>query len=246
MRFIDRATMKENAKASLKGRWGLAIGVMLLYIVIDLIINAIVQLPFGDTLRLYYYYGMQGIPYTPSVGAMSGLFLFSLLGYIVISPIVIGYVSVYLKISRGEDCTVGVLFSQIRNFLKTAGLLLLMWVKVFLWSLLFVIPGIIAALRYSMAPYIMAENPDIGINEAIERSKDMMRGNKWRLFVLYLSFIGWALLIPITFGIILFWLNPYMSVTYANFYNSLLLEQAPPVSAGDEKDSYTDDNEWRL
>ena len=91
----------------------------------------------------------------------------------------------------------------------------------FLWSLLFVIPGIIKALSYSMSTYILAENPGMPALEAIERSKKMMDGHKADLFVLGLSFIGWALLGSITLGIAYIWIIPYVSTTYVNFYNQI-------------------------
>lgn len=91
-----------------------------------------------------------------------------------------------------------------------------------LWSLLFVIPGIIKAYEYCMIPYILADNPGISRKEAFKLSKEMMAGNKWRTFILDLSFIGWAFLNAITFGIVgVFWLSPYRCQTKANLYLAL-------------------------
>ena len=75
-------------------------------------------------------------------------------------------------------------------FLKAMGLNLFMALFIWLWSLLFIVPGIIAAYRYRLAPYLMAENPNLGIREAVNMSKELMAGHKWRLFCLNLSFIG--------------------------------------------------------
>jgi uncharacterized membrane protein len=72
-----------------------------------------------------------------------------------------------------------------------------------------------------MAPYLMAENPDMGIGEAISRSKEMMEGNKWRYFCLLISFIGWVILSSMTFGLGFLWLNPYINAASAVFYNDL-------------------------
>jgi len=91
----------------------------------------------------------------------------------------------------------------------------------FLWSLLFIIPGIIKGYSYSMAMYIVAENPGISALDAIDRSKKMMDGHKMELFVLYLSLYGWALLTVITLGIAGIWTIPYMNATLANFYNEI-------------------------
>ena len=90
-----------------------------------------------------------------------------------------------------------------------------------LWSLLFVVPGIIKAISYSQAYYIVAENKGISATEAINRSKAMMHGHKMDFFVLQLSFIGWGLLGVMTCGIAFIWIAPYMNATYVNFYNSI-------------------------
>ena len=89
---------------------------------------------------------------------------------------------------------------------------------VFLWSLLFVIPGIVAQYRYAMTPFIMAEHPELTASEAIRASKKMMDGNKWALFCLDFSFFGWALLCALTLNIGNLWLNPYRNAAYAAFY----------------------------
>ncbi len=230
MRKVTRAQMKENAKASLRGRWGLAIGVMLIYLVIVLILGRIASLPFDEELNLYAYYTMNGIQFEPDPAVMGGYEALSLIMAIVLSPIVVGTMLVYLRISRGQEARVRDMFSPISRFLKIAGLFLYVFIKIFLWSLLFIIPGIIAAYRYAMAFYIAADDPNVGIVEAVERSKAMMKGNKWRLFVFQLSFIGWVLLSPLTFGILWLWLFPYMETAHMNFYNSLILEQSAHIN----------------
>ena len=89
----------------------------------------------------------------------------------------------------------------------------------FLWSLLFVIPGIIKSYEYRMVPYILAENPGMNRQEAFLISKKMMMGQKWNTFVLDLSFIGWRILEAITFGILgIFYVEPYIQATNAELY----------------------------
>lgn len=91
-----------------------------------------------------------------------------------------------------------------------------------LWSLLFVIPGVIKSYEYRMVPYLLAEHPEMGSSEVLARSKEMMAGNKWETFVLDLSFIGWALLGAITMGIVyIFWTSPYINTTEAALYHRL-------------------------
>lgn len=113
------------------------------------------------------------------------------------------------------------LFERFNIVLKALLLQLAMFFFIFLWTLLFVIPGIIATYRYAMAPYLMAQNPDLGVMEAIGQSKQMMMGHKGRLFLLDLSFIGWAFLSVLTAGIGLLWLYPYINASEAAFYMDL-------------------------
>ena len=113
------------------------------------------------------------------------------------------------------------LFSRMSIFGRALGLRLMTGILTALWSLLFVIPGIVAAYRYALAPYLMAEHPEIGVMEAISQSKALMRGNKWRLFCLQLSFIGWGILSTLTMGIGNLWLAPYRNAAKAAFYLEL-------------------------
>ncbi|GHT57847.1 hypothetical protein FACS18945_2990 [Bacteroidia bacterium] len=89
------------------------------------------------------------------------------------------------------------------------------------WSLLLIIPGIIAAISYSMTFYIIADDPAISAMDAINKSKKMMYGYKMKYFCLSLRFLGWALLCILTLGIGFLWLMPYIQVTFAKFYDDL-------------------------
>ncbi len=100
-----------------------------------------------------------------------------------------------------------------------AGILRILYV--FLWSILFIVPGIIAAYSYSMTGYILAERPDMTASEALALSKRMMHGNRWRLFCLHLSFIGWSILCMFTFGLGHLWLTPYIQASNAAFFRDL-------------------------
>ena len=104
--------------------------------------------------------------------------------------------------------------------------MLLMTIMVFLWSLLLVIPGIIKWFSYAMTPFILEENPELSASDAIHRSRMMMRGHKWQLFVLELTFLGWALLCVLTLGIGFLWLTPYQYTSYAHFYEDIKAEYA--------------------
>lgn len=118
------------------------------------------------------------------------------------------------------------LFERFDIVFKALLLQLVMSVFIFLWSLLLIIPGIVAAYRYAMAPYLMAENPNLGVMEAINQSKQIMMGHKSRLFFLELSFIGWAILCVFTFGIGFLWLSPYLGASEAAFYKERVRQAA--------------------
>ncbi|MEZ4629000.1 MAG: DUF975 family protein, partial [Eubacteriales bacterium] len=113
------------------------------------------------------------------------------------------------------------LFSRFSIFGNALLLRVLMVVKILLWSLLLIVPGIVAAYRYAMAPYLLAEYPELTPSEAIERSKQMMAGNKGRLFCLHFSFIGWFLLAALTWGIGFLFLAPYVKAAETAFYLEL-------------------------
>lgn len=105
------------------------------------------------------------------------------------------------------------------NIVKT---MFLRGLYTFLWSLLFIIPGIIKAYEYKMIPYLLAENPEMDAQAAFDRSKQMMLGNKWKAFVLDLSFIGWHILSALTFGVLgVFYVGPYVYQTDAELYIAL-------------------------
>lgn len=108
------------------------------------------------------------------------------------------------------------------NFLNALVMGLLSYLFIFLWSLLFIIPGIIAAYSYSMAPYILADNPGMDGQKALEVSKKLMDGKKSDLFLLHLSFIGWILLSALTFGVLyIVYVAPYMQAATTAFYESV-------------------------
>ncbi len=142
--------------------------------------------------------------------------------WFVFNPLTVGaqrffVVSHYRKAELGE---LGFAFS--RSYLNIVKIMFQAQMYVFLWSLLLVIPGIIKTYEYMMIPYILAENPDIDSKEAFAMSKQMMAGNKWKAFVLELSFFGWILLSTLTCGMLsIFWVNPYMYMTLAELYVAL-------------------------
>lgn len=114
---------------------------------------------------------------------------------LVLSPVLgVGCNHYFVELTRKNDLGFAGLFSRIRLVAKALWLYLRMAVQIFLWSLLLIVPGIIAAIRYSMAPYYLAENQDISAGEALRRSKASMEGHKMGFFSLVVSFVGWSML----------------------------------------------------
>jgi uncharacterized membrane protein len=141
---------------------------------------------------------------------------------LLIAPVTLGHNKVYLRLTEGEAPDINVLFSEFSRFKEAALMMLIIAVKTMLWSFLFFVPGIIASLRYSQAFYILAENPGMTANEAIEESKRITDGYKMDLFITSLSFIGWGLLGGLTLGILnIVYVTPYMNATFANCYRFL-------------------------
>ena len=139
---------------------------------------------------------------------------------IAVSPVVmVGLMNVYLHMYRGENVEFGDMFDGFKNYGHVLGGYWYMYLFIFLWSLLLYIPGIIKAYAYSMAPYILMDQPEISATDALEKSKQMTYGHKWEIFVMYLSFIGWGILSSLTMGILaIFFVGPYFMLTMAGYY----------------------------
>lgn len=155
----------------------------------------------------------------PTVGGLISL--------VITGPLTLGLTTVFSKLIRGEKAEIANVFDGFKNFVNSFLLYILISIFTFLWSLLFVIPGIVMSYAYSMSYYILKDNPELSANEARKQSIEMMRGNKWRLFCLDFSFIGWSLLSILTFGILMLWVTPVMEASHAAFYESL--KPAPAV-----------------
>ena len=143
--------------------------------------------------------------------------------YIMLGSVVgVGYSKFNLDlVDRQNEPEIGTLFAYFKHWKNAVVAGLLQWVSVLAWSLLFIIPGIVASYSYAMTEYILAEDPELSAGEAIERSKQMMAGNRFRLFCLELSFIGWDLLSSLTLGIGHLWLTPYKQAARAAFYREV-------------------------
>jgi uncharacterized membrane protein len=140
---------------------------------------------------------------------LEGILMFGVCGY-------------FMNLIRNERTDLTQMFDGFSNNLVDnliTGLLYNLYIA--LWSLLFVIPGLVKSYSYAMTFYILRDNPGMTANEAITASREMMNGNKMKLFLLDLSFIGWILLTIVTFGIASFWTLPYMQAARAAFYEDI-------------------------
>ena len=140
---------------------------------------------------------------------------------IALVPMSVGLYAYNLKIVRNEEFSLELLKKYYPDFLKILVMTLIISICTILWSLLFIIPGIIAGLSYSMALYICVDKPELGPNETVQESKHMMYGYKMDYFIMKLSFLGWMLLVPFTLGILFVWLYPYMIIADALFYEKV-------------------------
>ncbi len=208
--FMNRLELKAQAKQQIKGKIGILF-------VITLIIAAV-------SFAASFILGL-----IPVVG--------SLAASIIVTPaFALSIVRVYLNVTAGETPSASDSFSGFDDFWAAFKVTFFVGLFTFLWSLLFVIPGIVKMYAYSQSMYILAENKGKAALECIDESKKMTMGKKMDLFVLDLSFIGWLLLGSITFGIAYIWVAPYISATKANVYNSLkpvveVAEEAPAAEA---------------
>jgi uncharacterized membrane protein len=194
------ALLMQRARESLKGNWGMAVGVAFVYgLILSVSSNVCGFIPL-----------------------------------IIDGPFLLGLAIFFLCIARRSGARFGQLFEGFSNFGTALGAYLLMMIFIFLWMLLLIVPGIIAAYAYSMTYYIIADDPSIGSLEAIRRSKEMMRGRKGKLFCMHLRFIGWWFLCILSCGIGFLWFVPYIETATAQFYDDL----APPSAAEPEEHLY--------
>lgn len=147
-------------------------------------------------------------------------------GILVTNVASVGHKRYYLE-NREHKTNIGTLFYGFRGGRYGSNVWIMFWKElvIFGWTLLLVIPGIIKAYAYMMIPYILAENPEISKERAFEISREMMKGHKWEAFVLSLSFLGWEILGMFTVGLLgIFYVNPYVDATFAEFYTALKAE----------------------
>ena len=223
--LLDRVTLKREAKGIVKNARVSAYLFTLLFLVISWLLSGVSDYVSLDADRAYY------------LSVASGVDLSFLALHRALSPVLVTFVSVivgllnvlldagyalyHLGIRRREEMSYETLFDGFSFAGKLILLAIVQYIFIFLWSLLFVIPGIIAAYRYRFAIYNLCENPEMGVMEALNMSKAQTNGFKWQLFVLDLSFIGWSLLCGLTLGILYIWVQPYVTQTNIGYFQQI-------------------------
>lgn len=192
---MNRAELKMAAKQQIKGKIGILFVITLVIAVISSIASVILGL-------------------IPVVGSLAAT--------VIVTPaFALSVVRIYLNVVKGKAPELNDAFTGFDDFWAAFKVTFLVGLFTFLWSLLFFIPGIIKAISYSMSMYVLAENKGKPALQCIAESKKMTEGHKMELFILALSFIGWAIVGAITLGIAYIWIAPYMQVTMTNAYNYL-------------------------
>lgn len=215
----ENQVYKNDALAALKGRWPQAVLAALAYICITLLFLSPYELSYMRLLN-----DPTNLALAARVSNWSLLYLAGLI--FLIFPITIGLANSFKKLLlEGDDRVVGNMFKiTFGNYWHYLWGNLLCKIFASLWSLLLIVPGIIKVLSYAMTSYILVDRPELSANQAINLSKRMMRGHKFDLFYLYLSFIGWIFLCFLTLGIGLVWFLPYAQTAEASFYEDVKAE----------------------
>lgn len=194
-----RSELKQNAKMQLKDNWWVAIAVLLVYQLLSWVPNFL-----GMLSQNIFLVGIISLITLALTGTLS-----------------IGTSKFFMNLAGDSNSQFSDLWYGFNNILKAFVVTLLVEVIVFLGTVFFVVPGIIFAYMYSQVYYVMADNKDLSIIEVLKESARIMKGHKFELFVLQLSFLGWMILTGITFGIAGFYVIPYYNATLTNYYLSI-------------------------
>ena len=207
--------LRAQARERLEGKWG----TFVLMTFLMLVIQTILQIP-GYIGSLLEILSPENAMASLSLSNISNIL--SLLAL----PLSWGLTVSLLRNHREESVDLENLFDGFRGgrYTRVFCALFLVNLFTFLWALLLIIPGIIKAFSYALTPYILLDEPELTARQAITRSCEIMQGRRWKLFCLYLSFIGWGILCLLTFGIGFLWLVPYMNASVAAFYEDARAE----------------------
>lgn len=211
--MIQNSEIRAIAREKLEGNWGDAALVTLVVVVCAMVLSSAFQ--YGGVFMF------KPLGHDASGVAGQGT---SLIGTCIFLPIAYAYSILMLSLVRGGKIAVSGLFEHFNG--RVFVTMLLKYIYTILWTLLLIVPGIIKGYSYAMTEFIMNDNPELEGNKAIEASMAMMHGNKMKLFLLDLSFIGWMILALLTMGLGFILLEPYMYAARAAFYEELKAENS--------------------
>ncbi len=225
--MLDRVQLKMEARAITKNARVSAYLFTLLYLAIGLVLDSLDWLTSGSSDVLVYmetympevdvsFYPTSPLSLPPVVSGFISIVV-SLVA-VVLSA---GYILYAMSVRKGLETPYATMFDGFLFAGKIILLSIVQYIFIFLWSLLFIIPGFIAGYRYRFALYNLCENPEMGVMEALNMSKAQTRGHKWELFVLDLSWIGWNILCTLTLGILSIWIAPYIQQTDIGYFQAI-------------------------
>ena len=236
---MEHSTLRKRARANLAGNWGVSIGIAVVASLLGGLIAGVsflpdleVKVPFSTPTIQAFLNTLQKFADTLNKGIQIGNYtlsfrssIFGFAAFLIGGVLQMGYADFLLKQHDGKETSFHDLFSQFDHFGTGFAQRFLRSLYTFLWSLLFIIPGIIKGYAYAMTPFILAEHPNMTASQAIQLSEDLMDGYKSELFVLDLTFIGWNILASMTWNLGNIALNPYKNAAYAAFYRQIQAEK---------------------
>ena len=225
---LDNKVIKSNSRDFIRGRLWMFWSVLLVVGIIESLANSLPQWIFGDRLSNLSDIiagNPDNIPKEISSSVFGWYYVLNVLITIVLIPLNIGVAQNVLAWSRGEDVNKWKVlfggFNSAKIFFKQVGVVVLNTILCALWAILLVVPGIIKGLAYSMYPYVLRDEPDLSVWQTLKKSEAIMKGYKGKLFLMYLSFVGWFILGAFTFGILYIWLTPYVMTSTVKFYDDV-------------------------
>lgn len=225
---LDNKVIKSYARDFIRGRLWIFWSVLLVVGIIESLANSLPQWIFGaklSNLSDIIAGNPDNIPKEISSSIFGWYYALNVLITIVLIPLNIGVAQNVLAWSRGEDVNKWKVlfggFNSAKIFFKQVGVVVLNTILCALWAILLIVPGIIKGLAYSMYPYVLRDEPDLSVWQTLKKSEAIMKGYKGKLFLMYLSFVGWFILGAFTFGILYIWLTPYVMTSTVRFYDDV-------------------------
>ena len=243
--MLDRISLKQEARGIVRTARVSAYRFTLLLLAVTTVIDLVSNFVALDEETVWEYSLTYGVDLSFLVlhnafPAMVVWFV-SIVCALLLQVLSTGQVIYHLGIRRGEEMPYGCMLDGFSFAGKVILLSIVTYIYIFLWSLLFIVPGIIAAYRYRFALYNLCENPEMGVMEAIRESKKQTYGFKGALFVLDLTFLGWKLLVSVSLGILGIWVNPYIMQTEMGYYQQIKALKSPTPPYEQDNTFHPDD-----